>query len=416
VPQQQQPNQFSFPPFQQFGQFWWLGAGICSSKSNNNVIFNCSSPTPTHNYAFAAAVLFKTISINAETIKRWAILDSGATSHFLTTNAPAKNICAATAPLVARLPNGERVQLTHTCTLDLPELPAAARNAHIIPGLASHSLLSVVTMCNASCTLTFTKMGCSIVYCGRTIVCGHKCTCTGLWTVPLQQGHTNTSTSSATNSQATPAMAANVKATSSAAKYARYIHQLLCSPPTSTLIWALAVSTKLSTIPGLTPAFINNDLPCSTATNKGHMRRHQSNTASTRNIQNNKVSARAKVDWMMPQQEACSMQDIFCFATLANANTGTMYTDLTSSFPVRSFKNMQYIVVAYVYNLNVIIVRAMPTRTNTAMITAFKEVIAVLQTCGYCPALNIMDNERSTVVEQYIHSVGEDQHPTCSAA
>ncbi len=119
---------------------------------------------------------------------------------------------------------------------------------------------------------------------------------------------------------------------------------------------------------------------------------------------------------MMPQQEACSMQDIFCFATLANANTGTMYTDLTSSFPVRSFKNMQYIVVAYVYNLNVIIVRAMPTRTNTAMITAFKEVIAVLQTCGYCPALNIMDNERSTVVEQYIHSVGEDQHPTCSAA
>jgi hypothetical protein len=88
----------------------------------------------------------------------------------------------------------------------------------------------------------------------------------------------------ATNSPATPAMAANVKATLSAAKYAHYIHQLLCSPPTSTLIWALAVSTKLSTIHGLTPAFINNNLPCSTATNKGHMCRHQSNTASMRNI------------------------------------------------------------------------------------------------------------------------------------
>ncbi len=63
---------------------------------------------------------------------------------------------------------------------------------------------------------------------------------------------------------------------------------------------------------------------------------------------------------MMPQQEACSMQDMFCFAVLANANTGTMYMDLTGSFPVWSFKNMQYIFVAYVYDLNAIIVCAMP--------------------------------------------------------
>ncbi len=72
------------------------------------------------------------------------------------------------------------------------------------------------------------------------------------------------------------------------------------------------------------------------------------------------------------------MQDMFCFAALANANSRTMYTDLTGSFPVRSFKNMQYIFVAYVYDLNAIIIRAMPTRTDTAMITAFKEVITVL--------------------------------------
>jgi hypothetical protein len=107
---------------------------------------------------------------------------------------------------------------------------------------------------------------------------------------------------------------------------------------------------------------------------------------------------------MMPQQEACSMQDMFCFTALANASTGTMYMDLTGSFPVRSFKNMQYIFVAYVHDLKAIIVRAMPTSTDAVMITAFKEVIAVIQTRGYRPALNIMDNECSTVVEQYIHS------------
>ncbi len=182
------------------------------------------------------AVLLKTISTDAKTIKRWAVLDLGATSHFLTTNLPATNICAASVPLVARLPNGERVQLTHTCTLDLPELPATTRNAHIIPGLALHSRLSIVAMCNAGCTVTFTKIGCSIVYRGHTILCGHKCTRTGLWMVLLQQGHTNPSMQPATTSPATTAMAANVEATLSAAKYARYIHQLLCSPPASTLL------------------------------------------------------------------------------------------------------------------------------------------------------------------------------------
>jgi hypothetical protein len=79
-----------------------------------------------------------------------------------------------------------------------------------------------------------------------------------------------------------------------------------------------------------------------------------------------------------------------------------MYTDLTGAFPVRSFKNMQYIFVAYIYDLNAIIVRAMPTHTNAAMITAFKEVIAVLRTRGYRPALNVMDNKCSTAVEKYI--------------
>ncbi len=106
----------------------------------------------------------------------------------------------------------------------------------------------------------------------------------------------------------------------------------------------------------------------------------------------------------MPQQETCSMQDVFCFAALANANTGTMYMDLTGSFPVQLFKNMQYMFAAYVYDLNAIIIRAMPTCTNAAMITTFKEVIKVLRTRGYHLALNVMDNKCSTAVERYIRS------------
>jgi hypothetical protein len=89
---------------------------------------------PTHNYSLAASILLKTINVNAATIKRWAILDSGATSHLLTTNTPATNIVLAAVPLIAYLPNSDKVQSTHTCTLDLPDLPAGVQVAHIIPG------------------------------------------------------------------------------------------------------------------------------------------------------------------------------------------------------------------------------------------------------------------------------------------
>jgi hypothetical protein len=77
--------------------------------------------------------------------------------------------------------------------------------------------------------VTFTKINCTIVYRGRTIVCGHKCTKTGLWMVPLQGTHARAASSPTVLSEPTTeptfAIAANVEATSSAVEYARYIHQ-----------------------------------------------------------------------------------------------------------------------------------------------------------------------------------------------
>jgi hypothetical protein len=335
---------------------------------------------------------------------------SGATSHFLTTNAPASNIIPASVPLIAHLPNGHKVQSTHTCTLDLPNLPAGARAAHIIPGLASHSLLSIVTMCNAGCMVTFTKINCTITYRGHTIICGHKCTHTGLWMIPLRAHNSQAENPPGSIDHTPPtaaptfAIAANVDATSSTAEYACYIHQFMCSPPSATLLRALDRSEELTTIPGLTPALIKNHLPCSTATDKGHMCQHRANTASTQNPQNNIVAACAEVKRMFPRQELCAMQDVFCFTALANAITSTIYIDITGAFTVCLFKSMQYIFDAYIYDLNAIIIRAMPSRTDASMVSAFTEVITILKAGGYQPALNMMDNEYSTTVKNYITS------------
>jgi hypothetical protein len=90
------------------------------------------------------------------------------------------------------------------------------------------------------------------------------------------------------------------------------------------------------------------------------------------------ILARAKVDRMFPTHKACAVQDMFCFAALTNATTGTMYTDLTGVFPVRSFKNMQFLFVVYIYDLNAIIVHPMPSRTNASFIATFTEGFNIL--------------------------------------
>jgi hypothetical protein len=83
-------------------------------------------------YQFAANALLKTIDFELEDIKNWAILDSGATSHFLLSTAPATNIRPTQMPLRAKLPNGEAIESTAECDLMIPGLPEAARRAHVI--------------------------------------------------------------------------------------------------------------------------------------------------------------------------------------------------------------------------------------------------------------------------------------------
>jgi len=101
---------------------------------------------------------------------------------------------------------------------------------------------------------------------------------------------------------------------------------------------------------------------------------------------------------------------MFCFAALADMHIRTMYTNGTGAFPIRLFRNMQYTVVAYIYDLNAILVRAMPSKNDGAMIAAFTDILATLNACGYAPALNVMDNECSKAVEAHIRSNKMDTH------
>jgi hypothetical protein len=101
-----------------------------------------------------------------------ALLDSGFTAHFLLANSKCSNKIPTASPLVVRLPNGDTIALTHTETLNMPSLSFAARQEHILQGLAQHSLLSVEKMCDSGCSVTFTATELTVTNGESTILTG----------------------------------------------------------------------------------------------------------------------------------------------------------------------------------------------------------------------------------------------------
>ena len=69
---------------------------------------------------------------------------------------------------------------------------------------------------------------------------------------------------------------------------------------------------------------------------------------------------------------------------------------------------MQYILVAYVYDINTIMARPMQNRSSESMQKASQDIIAHLDSKGCKPRLNVMDNECSKIVEQCVTSQNID--------
>ena len=98
-------------------------------------------------------------------------------------DAPVDDVTGANTPINMRQPDGAHISSTHICSL---KIPAKSKIGHIIPGLASHSLLSVVRLCNAGYKVTFTMIDCKVRYRRKVIIRGYKYTTNGLWMGNLQ--------------------------------------------------------------------------------------------------------------------------------------------------------------------------------------------------------------------------------------
>jgi len=107
-----------------------------------------------------------------------------------------------------------------------------------------------------------------------------------------------------------------------------------------------------------------------------------------------------------PPEEDVQEVELFIGATTGEQNPGTIYTDQTGHFPVRSFHGKMCQFVEYDYRGNAILVCALTDQTDKSMLEAFQDVYEYLTKRGFQPKLNVMDNQCSKTIQTFIKKNG----------
>ncbi len=364
-----------------------------------------------------------------------AIADSCATQIFVMDGTPVVNKRPTTHPLKVALADGRIVLSTHMCDIKIDGLPTVL-TGHIIPNLPIASLFGIRVLTEAGCTVTFDKNNCIVRYNGVVILRGAKDSATDLWTLPL--GSPKNRTSHHVNDMIPPAApeiadARVIIVTKSAcfthtvrtkANSIWFAHQSFCSPKISTLLKALQRG-YLNGCPHLTAHGVTKYLNPSPATAKEHMKRPRQGIRSTRTptgIRGNVTSqlsperiAIHELPWpllpfalhpnMIEDDDMANMMlnaNLYCFTAFADKHTGTIYNDLTSTFPFMSLEGNVCFLVVYHYETNAILALPISGFSNEVIFQAYKEIYKMIESKGFVIRFNVMDNQASKVIKQFL--------------
>ena len=363
-----------------------------------------------------------------------AIADSGATQIFVMEGTPVVNKRPTTHPLKVALADGRIVMSTHMCDIKIDGLPTVL-TGHVIPDLSIASLFGIRVLTEAGCTVTFDKNTCIVRYDGSIILRGAKDPATDLWTLPFGSPKSTTSHHvTDTISPAAPVFAdarANT-ATETAcfthtvrtkANSIRFAHQSFCSPKISTLLKALRRG-YLKGCPNLTVHGVTKYLNPSPATAKGHMKRPQQGIRSTRNstiiranppqLSADKIAIHEPSRQLLPfalqpnvieDEDVANMMlnaNLYCFAAFADKHTGTIYNDLTGTFPFMSLEGNVCFLVVYHYETNAILALPISGFSDEVIFQAYKVIYEMIESKGFIIRFNVMDNQASKVIKQFL--------------
>ena len=242
---------------------------------------------------------------------------------------------------------------THTAELPIHGLPREARQAHVFPDL-NNSLLAIAPLCDHGCEVTFTKSHCTI-----TLPTGNEIwrprNADGLWVVPpailanLHDIPPPAPPATESRNKAAPAITRNA---STPADLVAFAHAALFSPAISTLKKALRKGF-LPPFTGLTETTLHRYSPSLEATAMGHLDAQRKNTRSTKLVDEDSTLDQ---DYFPPQPTANERTNT-CFLTTTEPKH-VVYSDKTGRLPQPSSNGNNYLVVAYDFDSNSILMRA----------------------------------------------------------
>jgi hypothetical protein len=211
----------------------------------------------------------------------------------------------------------------------------------------------------------------------------------------------------------------------------KFSHQSLCNPKISSLMKALRKGF-LNGCPDISEELVMKYLNPSPATAKGHMKRPKKGIRNTQkqvktkedsNISSIPVpvaqaaphplpifvepmpyngpayNARREVNYI-PDDE--SIANVFCFGAFADKISGVVYNDLTRNFPFMLIDGSVCFFILYHYETNAILVKPIANVDDRSIFAAYKEAFETLETKGYKPKINVMDNQATKYIKKFL--------------
>jgi hypothetical protein len=170
-----------------------------------------------------------------------------------------------------------------------------------------------------------------------------------------------------------------------------YLHKAMFSCTKSAIIHAVKKG-HLATWPELTEEAVNKHLKLIPATAMGHMNHKRQNIRSTKE----KVLESEDED-ITPTGSGEKTHLVFSVVL----DQGQIYTDLTGTFPTRSSKEKNGLMICYSYDANYIRPTAMKSKSGVEWVRTFGVVFEEMTSKGFKPKLQTMDNEASAALKEY---------------
>jgi hypothetical protein len=165
-----------------------------------------------------------------------------------------------------------------------------------------------------------------------------------------------------------------------------FAHAALGSPPLSTLETAMKKG-YLPPFVGLSTVTLKKYPPSLEATTMGHMDNRR------KNIQSTKPKANlAQEQDHFPDQPSDTKRTNMCFLAAAEPRH-IVYSDQTGRLPQPSSSGNNYLLVAYDYDSNAILMRPIKNRTAEALTAGIQDIHNTLSKGGCQPKFHRMDNE-----------------------